>query len=40
VLYSEKLEPGIDYVYMPDPEVPALRFNVLETFYQASKVHD
>ena len=40
VLYSEKLEPGIDYVYMPDPEVPSHRVNVLATYYQASKVHD
>ena len=40
VLYSEKLEPGIDYVYMPDPEVPSHRVNVLATYYLASKVHD
>jgi hypothetical protein len=40
VLYSETLEPGVDYVYMPDPEVPSLRFNVLATYHQASKVQD
>ncbi len=40
VLYAEKLEPGIDYVYMPDPDVPSNRFNVMETYYQASKAHD
>ena len=40
VLYWENLVPGIDYVYMPDPEVPSLRFNVLATYHQASKVHD
>ncbi len=37
VLYSEKLAPGIDYVYRPDPEVPSKRFNVLATYHQASK---
>ena len=40
VLYSERLEPGVDYVYMPDPEVPSLRFNVLVTYHQASKAQD
>ena len=36
VLFSEKLEPGIDYVYIPDPEVSSGRVNVLATYYQAS----
>ena len=38
VLYVEKLEPGIDYVYKPDPEVPSHRINVLATYHQASKI--
>ncbi len=36
VLYSEELEPGINYVYKPDPEVPSGRVNVLKTYHQAS----
>jgi hypothetical protein len=39
-LFMEMLEPGINYVYKPDPEVPSNRINVLATYYQASKVHD
>ena len=39
VLYSEELEPGINYVYKPDPEVPSGRKNVLATYYQASMIH-
>ncbi len=38
VLFMEKLEPGIDYVYRPDPEVPSNRINVLATHYQASRI--
>jgi len=37
VLYGEKLEPGIDYVYRPDPEVASGRVQVLATSPQASK---
>jgi hypothetical protein len=40
VLYAETLVPGIDYVYMPDPDVPSNRYNVMETYYQASKAQD
>jgi hypothetical protein len=40
VLYSETLEPGVDYIYMPDPEVTSLRFNVLATYHEASKIQD
>ena len=36
VLYAEALEPGIDYVYTPDPEVATGRVNVLATYRQAS----
>ncbi len=36
VLYSEKLEPAINYVYKPDPEVPSGRVNVLATYHQVS----
>ena len=36
VLYTENLEPGIDYVYTPDPEVASGRVNVLATYHQAS----
>jgi len=36
VLYAEKLEPGINYVYKPDPEVTTGRMNVLATYHQAS----
>ena len=38
VLFMEKLEPGIDYVYKPDPEVPSNRINVLATHHQASGI--
>ncbi len=31
VLYAEQLEPGIDYVYRPDPEVASGRVKVLAT---------
>lgn len=36
VLFMEKLKPGVDYVYKPDPEVPSNRVNVLATYRQAS----
>jgi len=36
VLFVEKLEPGIDYVYKPDPEVSTNRTSVLATYHQAS----
>jgi hypothetical protein len=39
VLYMEELEPGINYVYKPDPEVPSGRVNVLATYHQASMIH-
>ena len=39
VLYSEELEPAINYVYKPDPEVPSGRVNVLATYHQASMIH-
>jgi hypothetical protein len=39
-LFMEMLEPGIDYIYKPDPEVPSNRINVLATYYQASKAQD
>jgi len=38
VLFTEKLEPGIDYVYKPDPEVRSGRVNVLATYHQASTI--
>lgn len=38
VLYAEKLECGIHYVYKPDPEVPSGRVNVLATYHQASLI--
>jgi len=37
VLFVETLEPGIDYVYKPDPEVTTNRTRVLATYHQASK---
>ena len=36
VLFLEKLETDTDYVYKPDPEVPAGRMNVLATYKQAA----
>lgn len=39
VLYTEQLEPGINYVYKPDPEVSTGRVNVLATYHQASMIH-
>ena len=39
VLFTEKLEPGINYVYKPDPEVRSGRVNVLATYHQASMIH-
>jgi len=39
VLFTEKLEPGINYVYKPDPAVPSGRVNVLATYHQASMIN-
>jgi hypothetical protein len=38
VLFVEQLEPAVNYVYKPDPEILSGRINVLATYRKASKV--
>lgn len=37
VLFVEQLEPAVNYVYKPDPEILSGRINVLATYRKASK---